>query len=158
MCEYDRSAGASGTHRFRSLLSGAVTEVRVRRKVVDATYNSPLVPSTHTPRFSIGEGVRLVPPNAPPDLGTSAAAWAEFLCGPERPGAVRAARQVVPVIVPFDEAEARVAARLFNAVGRRRGSMLDCMIAATAIRADVRLATADRSHFEPLTSLGLRLV
>lgn len=91
-------------------------------------------------------------------LGTSAAAWAEFLCGPERPGAVRAARQVVPVIVPFDEAEARVAARLFNAVGRRRGSMLDCMIAATAIRADVRLATADRSHFEPLTSLGLRLV
>lgn len=74
VCEYDRAAGARGTHRFRSLLSGAVTEVRVRRKVVDATYNSPRVPSTHTPRFSVGEGVRLVPPGALPDLGTRAVA------------------------------------------------------------------------------------
>jgi len=91
-------------------------------------------------------------------LATSATAWAEFLCGPDRPGAIRAARQVVPLIAPFGEAEARVAARLFNAAGRRRGSMVDCMIAATAIRADAKLATAARRHFEPMTSLGLQLI
>ncbi|SFP82525.1 Pyridine nucleotide-disulphide oxidoreductase [Geodermatophilus dictyosporus] len=58
-----------GAGRVRSLLSGAVTEVRVRRKVVDATYNSPSVPSTHTPSFTVAPGVRLVPPNALPGLG-----------------------------------------------------------------------------------------
>lgn len=38
------------------------------RKVVDATYNSPRVPSTHTPRLLVTPGVRLVPPNALPGL------------------------------------------------------------------------------------------
>ena len=28
----------------------------------------PSIPSTHTPRFEVGEGVRLVPPNALPQL------------------------------------------------------------------------------------------
>jgi hypothetical protein len=68
MCEYE--GGADGVGRFRSLLSGAVTEVRVRRKVVDATYNGPSVPSTHTPSFTVAPGVRLVPPGALPGLGT----------------------------------------------------------------------------------------
>jgi hypothetical protein len=40
----------------------------VRRKVVDATWFSPDVPSTHTPAFAVGEGVRIVPPNALPGL------------------------------------------------------------------------------------------
>src|SRR3712207_1440765 len=62
MCEYE------GEGRFRSLLSGAVTQVQVRRKVVDATYNSPSVPSTHTPSFAVAPGVHLVPPNALPGL------------------------------------------------------------------------------------------
>jgi len=66
MCDYGRDA--SGGHRFRSLLSGATSTVDVRRKVVDATCNSPSVPSTHTPRFSVAPGVRLVPPNALPGL------------------------------------------------------------------------------------------
>jgi len=59
---------AAGEAEFESLLSGARTRVKVRRKVVDATYFSPVVPSTHRPRFSVGEGVRLVPPNALPQL------------------------------------------------------------------------------------------
>jgi hypothetical protein len=62
MSEYE------GEGRFRSLLSGATTQVRVRRRVVDATYNSPSVPSTHTPSFAVAPGVRLVPPNALPGL------------------------------------------------------------------------------------------
>lgn len=53
---------------FESLLSGERTAVTVRRKVVDATYFSPEVPSTHTPAFAIAEGVRVVTPNALPGL------------------------------------------------------------------------------------------
>lgn len=57
-----------GDGRFESLLSGVRTQVVVRKKVVDATYYSPKVPSTHEPRFRIGQGVRVVPPNALPGL------------------------------------------------------------------------------------------
>lgn len=71
MCDYERDE--AGGHRFRSLLSGATTTVDVRRKVVDATYGSPSVPSTHVPRFSVEPGVRLVPPNALPGLAAGSA-------------------------------------------------------------------------------------
>jgi hypothetical protein len=57
-----------GNGEFESLLSGERTQVRVRKKVVDATHHSPAVPSTHTPRFEVARGVRLVPPNALPQL------------------------------------------------------------------------------------------
>jgi hypothetical protein len=63
MCNY------LGGQQFESMLSGARTEVQVRRKVVDATHHSPSVPSTHAPRFRVAPGVRLVPPNALPQLG-----------------------------------------------------------------------------------------
>lgn len=53
---------------FESLLSGRRTAVRVRRKVVDATFFSPPVPSTHRPRYRVADGVRLVPPNTLPQL------------------------------------------------------------------------------------------
>ncbi len=58
-----------GGGRFESLLSGVTTDVKVRHKLVDATYFSPPVPSTHQPRFSIAPGVRVVPPNVLPSLG-----------------------------------------------------------------------------------------
>lgn len=53
-----------GDHRFTSILSGVETQVTVRKKVIDATYYSPTVPSTHTPKFAVASGVRLVTPNA----------------------------------------------------------------------------------------------
>lgn len=56
---------------LESLLSGRRTEVRVRRKTVDCTYFSPAVPATHTPRYQVDAGVRLVPPNALPGLWQS---------------------------------------------------------------------------------------
>jgi len=62
-----------GDGRIESILGGEMTQVRVRRKVVDAAYMSPAVPATHTPRFEVAGGVRLVPPNALPQLGTAAA-------------------------------------------------------------------------------------
>jgi hypothetical protein len=57
-----------GGGEFESILSGERTRVHVRRKVVDATHFSPAIPSTHTPRFEVAPGVRLVPPNALPRL------------------------------------------------------------------------------------------
>jgi hypothetical protein len=62
MCDY------LGDGRFVSMLSGEETQVRVRRKTVDATFFGTSVPATHTPRFAVADGVRLVPPNALPSL------------------------------------------------------------------------------------------
>ena len=62
MCNY--LGDDAGGHRFVSILSGAETRVTVRKKVIDATYYSPTVPSTHTPKYKVAAGVRLVTPNA----------------------------------------------------------------------------------------------
>ena len=61
-----------GERQFESLLSGTRTRVTVRKKVVDATYYSPSVPSTHQPRFTLAPGMRMVAPNALPGLWHSA--------------------------------------------------------------------------------------
>jgi hypothetical protein len=60
-----------GENRVVALLSGAETQVTVRKKTVDATYYGTTVPSTHTPKFKIADGVRVVTPNALPDLWQS---------------------------------------------------------------------------------------
>ncbi len=60
-----------GEGRLVSVLSGEETRVEVRRKTVDATWFGTSVPSTHTPAFTVAEGVRLVPPNALPNLAQS---------------------------------------------------------------------------------------
>ena len=62
MCNY--AGDFQSSHRFTSILSGAETQVTVRKKIVDATYYSPTVPSTHTPKYKVAPGVRLVTPNA----------------------------------------------------------------------------------------------
>jgi predicted nucleic acid-binding protein len=90
-------------------------------------------------------------------IGIAALAWAEFLCGPVSAGAVAAALDLVQQPVPFSASEAARAARLFNATGRRRGSLLDCMIAATAIESSATLATGNRADFQRFASLGLNL-
>ena len=68
MCTWLGGAGEGGEGEFESLLSGRRTRVTVRRKVIDATFFSPPVPSTHVPGFAVADGVRLVPPNALPQL------------------------------------------------------------------------------------------
>jgi hypothetical protein len=57
-----------GDGRIVSLLSGAQTAVTVQKKTVDATWFSPSVPSTHTPKFTVAQGVRVIPPNGLPQL------------------------------------------------------------------------------------------
>ena len=91
-------------------------------------------------------------------LAMSSVAWAEFSCGPHPPMALEIARRLVPTIVPFDAAEAAVAAQLYNESGRRRGSIVDCMIAATAQLADAPIATLNVRDFERFSGAGLRIV
>ncbi len=90
-------------------------------------------------------------------LGMSAVAWAEFLCGPVEATDLELVERVVHDRVPFGEAEAALAARLFNESGRRRGSLADCMIAASAMRAGVPLATENPKDFRRFASAGLSL-
>jgi predicted nucleic acid-binding protein len=91
-------------------------------------------------------------------LGISATAWAEFLCGPVAPRQIELAARVVPHRLAFSEAEATVTADLFNGSGRRRGSLIDCMIAATAIRLDDPLATVNPDDFRRFEKAGLKLI
>ena len=66
--DYHPMTDYRGDGRIVSLLTGEEGRVRVRRKTVDATWFGTTVPSTHTPAFTVADGVRLVPPNALPHL------------------------------------------------------------------------------------------
>jgi predicted nucleic acid-binding protein len=90
-------------------------------------------------------------------LAMSALAWTEFCCGPLPASKLRAAEALLASIEAYLPADAELAARLFNRSGRRRGSMVDCMIAATAIRCRARLATHNAADFRPLVPHGLAL-
>lgn len=91
-------------------------------------------------------------------LATSAVAWTEFLNGPVQPQEIVLVESVMESrVVPFDKATAVLAARLFNQTGRRRGSLIDCLIAASAILAQAEFATENRSDFAPFVSHGLKL-
>ncbi len=57
-----------GDGRIASILSGVQTQVIVRRKTVDASLFGVKVPSTHAPKFTVADGVRLVTPNDLPQL------------------------------------------------------------------------------------------
>ena len=90
-------------------------------------------------------------------IGISSIAWAELLCGPVQPAMIEAVTRIVTVRAAFDEDDAMLAAQLFNGSGRRRGSLADCMIAATAIRARAALATANLADFRRFRAAGLEL-
>jgi predicted nucleic acid-binding protein len=91
-------------------------------------------------------------------MGMSAIGWAEFLCGPVGPAEIVLARRVLGEPVAFVGDDATLTARLFNESGRRRGSLVDCMIAAMALRADARLATANPADFRRYEGAGLQLM
>ena len=91
-------------------------------------------------------------------LGMSVIVWAEFLCGPVDETALSLASLIVKQRLDFTEDMAALSARLFNASGRRRGTMMDCMIAATTIVAGAALVTGNSSDFERFEEFGLTLV
>lgn len=90
-------------------------------------------------------------------FGVSTVAWAEYLCGPLDATAETLARSIFPAPEMFIEADAVLAARLFNQTGRRSRSLADCMIAAVAIRCGAKLATINAGDFQPFASHGLHL-
>jgi predicted nucleic acid-binding protein len=91
-------------------------------------------------------------------VGTSSVSWAEFLCGPVQPNQVELAAHILEPPVPFLEADSAVTARLFNLAGRRRGSFIDCMIAAVALRVEASLATSNVADLRRFESAGLKLI
>jgi len=90
-------------------------------------------------------------------LGMSAVAWTEFLCGPLPSATLVLADDLVGPRRAFTTGDATLAARLFNESGRRRGSLLDCMIAATALGEGARIATMNVKDFRRFEPFGLRL-
>jgi predicted nucleic acid-binding protein len=60
-------------------------------------------------------------------------------------------------VLDLDMAAAERAAHLFNDTGRRRGSLLDCLVAAAAIAAGAELATANPRAVERFRGAGLDL-
>ncbi len=92
-----------------------------------------------------------------PRTGVSALVWTEYLCGPLSPQSYLSADRLLEWKEPFLPEDARLSAHLFNSSGRRRGTLMDCMIAATAIRCGARLATLNSADFAPLVSHGLEL-
>jgi predicted nucleic acid-binding protein len=91
-------------------------------------------------------------------IGISAVGWAEFLCGPVDAHDVELAARVVDEPVAFFAPDAGMAAELFNLAGRRRGSLNDCMIAATALRAGASVATTNLTDFRRFEPAGLRVM
>ncbi len=91
-------------------------------------------------------------------LGMSAIAWAEFQCGPIQDQELQLATQVITERADFTEDHAVTAARLFNESGRRRGTLVDCMIAAAALAADAPLATANAADFRRFEASGLQIL
>ena len=84
------------------------------------------------------------------ELAMSSIAWAECLCGPLNGRQLDIARRITPELIPFTDKDAALSAELFNESGRRRSSLTDCMIAATALRCNARLATANQADFQRL--------
>ena len=90
-------------------------------------------------------------------LSMSTVAWAEFLCGPIDETALSVVSVVVGRQSRFTEEMAAIAARLFNSTGRRRGTMVDCMIAATALAEEAAVATSNPDDFRRFEAFGLAL-
>ena len=88
-------------------------------------------------------------------VAVSAIVWTEFLCGPLDPFDAQAAAAILGEAVPVTAAHAVRAADFYNVSGRRRGSLIDCVIAACAVEDGAALATANSGDFARLP--GVRL-
>jgi predicted nucleic acid-binding protein len=91
-------------------------------------------------------------------IGLSTMVWAEFLCGPVSPDHVRLAAQALSSLEPLLPEDAAAGAELFNATGRRRGSLADCLIAASCLRIGAFLATLNLDDFRRFMPMGLQLL
>ncbi len=63
-----------------SILSGHETQIKVRKKLVDATFFTPQVPATSAPKFKVADGARLVSPTQLTHIWQSADARPSNFC------------------------------------------------------------------------------
>ncbi|HYH60399.1 MAG TPA: NAD(P)-binding protein [Solirubrobacterales bacterium] len=68
LCEHEHLGLGDDGERVRDLTTGALLEVDVRRKLVDARYLEASIPATHKPPFEIAEDARVVPVNDLPKV------------------------------------------------------------------------------------------
>jgi predicted nucleic acid-binding protein len=91
-------------------------------------------------------------------LCASAPAWQEFVTGPVTSADItRTESALAGGVTDYGKVEAEKAAELFNLTGRKRALKFDCMIAAAAIIANARLATANHTDFVFFVPMGLQL-
>jgi len=88
----------------------------------------------------------------------SSVVWYEFLCGPVSTDQADAMRQLLSEIVELNETLAKEGAHLFNRIGRSRKLRVDTIIAVTAIRKGVPLATRNIQDFARFVEFGLQLI
>jgi predicted nucleic acid-binding protein len=88
-------------------------------------------------------------------LGISVVAWTVFLCGPLDNSQRELSGQLLGAAEPLLAEDSVLAASFFNQIGRRRGTLLDCMIAATAVRIGASLATSNPEDFRRFPGLEL---
>jgi predicted nucleic acid-binding protein len=84
--------------------------------------------------------------------------WSEFLCGPLGHEDIAETRTFLQQLVPFLEEDAMKCAELFNQSARKRGTIIDCMVAAQAIRCSAMLVTSNPSDFKKFRPAGLLLM
>jgi hypothetical protein len=72
---HDYEGGDADGHVVRSRVTGRTTTVRVRRKLVDATYIESSLPSTHTPPYTVASAAAHVTPNELPRRGEPASGF-----------------------------------------------------------------------------------
>lgn len=90
-------------------------------------------------------------------LSISMVAWTEFLCGPLDESEIALAAQIVGQRSDFTTDHTTIAAHLFNESGRRRGSLIDCMIAAAALADGAPIATRNVADFRRFEDSGLKV-
>jgi predicted nucleic acid-binding protein len=90
-------------------------------------------------------------------VALSVIVWAEFLCGPVSAKHSHLASVLFPQPEALLPEDAVVASQLFNGTGRRRGSLADCLIAATCLRLNAAIATNNLNDFRPMEAMGLRI-
>ncbi|MEM7661775.1 MAG: NAD(P)/FAD-dependent oxidoreductase [Pseudomonadota bacterium] len=61
--QYFQMSDFTDDGKIKSLLSGEVHDVKVRKKVVDGTFFSTSVPSTHQRKYAVDDAVTCIPPN-----------------------------------------------------------------------------------------------
>jgi predicted nucleic acid-binding protein len=91
-------------------------------------------------------------------VSCSVLTWAEYLCGPLSSEERELSWQLIEGSpVPLDSFAAELGAQFFNSTERRRGSLADCLIAATAVSHGAVFMTLSERDFRPFEPLGLKL-